>query len=77
MSKETSDFLMAERPPSTETAVTVDSTSSASSGLTLSWKDLGYTIKDKTLLSGLNGCVEPGQVLAVMGPSGAGKSTFL
>ena len=34
-------------------------------------------IDDKTLLSNISGCVEPGQIMAIMGASGAGKSTFL
>ncbi|KAJ3036795.1 hypothetical protein HDU99_010466, partial [Rhizoclosmatium hyalinum] len=73
----TTDFLMAERPLSSASVIVESPDDQTSEGLTLSWKDLGYSIKDKPILSDLYGSVEPGQVLAVMGPSGAGKSTFL
>eukprot|EP01083_Nonionella_stella_P225530 801704_1 len=50
----------------------------------VSWKDLSFTVPDpkdkkntKTILDNLNGCVKPGQLIAVIGPSGSGKSSFL
>lgn len=51
--------------------------------ISLSWKDLSYTITDKKtnkqkhIIRHASGVVNPGEVLAIMGPSGAGKSTFL
>ncbi|KAL5636267.1 hypothetical protein ACGC1H_004924 [Rhizoctonia solani] len=33
--------------------------------------------KSKTILSGLSGSVQPGQMLAILGPSGAGKTTLI
>lgn len=43
----------------------------------LQFENIGYTIGSKSLLSGVSGAVQPGQVMAIMGASGAGKSTFL
>ncbi|KAI9324010.1 P-loop containing nucleoside triphosphate hydrolase protein [Obelidium mucronatum] len=56
---------------------------SLNAGLTLAWKDLGYTIKDKAsnesraVLDGITGTLNPGEVLAVLGPSGAGNGEYL
>ncbi|RHZ87767.1 hypothetical protein Glove_30g36 [Diversispora epigaea] len=52
-------------------------------GVTLSWKDLCYSITDpktnksRNIVENVSGYVMPGEVMAIMGPSGAGKSSFL
>ena len=51
----------------------------------VSWKDLCFSVPDrndkekksKMILDGLNGSVNPGELVAVIGPSGSGKSSFL
>ncbi|KAI3910061.1 hypothetical protein MKW92_042015 [Papaver armeniacum] len=48
----------------------------------LTWEDLCVRVpsgsgNDKTIIEGLNGYAQPGEVLAIMGPSGSGKSTLL
>ncbi|KAH9620638.1 hypothetical protein KSS87_008674 [Heliosperma pusillum] len=51
-------------------------------GVSLTWKDLWVTVTDgkanrQSILQGVTGFAQPGQVLAIMGPSGCGKSTLL
>ncbi|KAJ3385539.1 hypothetical protein HDU84_002189 [Entophlyctis sp. JEL0112] len=79
-------FIMADSRAASASAgssSTPKSSSDDASGMTLTWKDLGYSISDRKiktdsfLIEGLSGTVRPGEILAVMGPSGAGKSTFL
>lgn len=41
------------------------------------FSDITYSLGSRTILSGVSGCVKPGQVMAIMGASGAGKTTFL
>ncbi|GLT74858.1 hypothetical protein SLA2020_466240 [Shorea laevis] len=49
----------------------------------LVWEDLNVFLPNfgsgptRRLLNGLNGCAEPGRIMAIMGPSGSGKSTLL
>ena len=52
----------------------------------MQFEDVKYTISskekrdensEKFILQGITGCVEPGEVLALMGPSGGGKTTLL
>ena len=42
----------------------------------LSIKNLHVSIKDKTILQGLNLDVQKGEVHAIMGPNGSGKSSL-
>lgn len=41
------------------------------------FEHVSYNLNGKQILSGIQGAVQPGQLMAVMGASGAGKSTFL
>jgi ABC-type multidrug transport system ATPase subunit len=48
--------------------------------VSLSFKDIYYAVKQKetkTILHGLSGSVESGEMLAVMGPSGGGKTSLI
>ncbi|KAK1264265.1 ABC transporter G family member 11 [Acorus gramineus] len=52
------------------------------SGISVTWKDLWVTARDSkgknhSILQGITGYAQPGEVLAIMGPSGCGKSTLL
>lgn len=44
---------------------------------TLSWKDVNYEIKRKTILKDVSGEAHNGRLCAIMGPSGSGKTTLL
>ncbi|KAK9678597.1 hypothetical protein RND81_11G222000 [Saponaria officinalis] len=51
-------------------------------GVSMTWSDLWVNVggdgnKQRSILQGVTGFAEPGQVLAIMGPSGCGKSTLL
>ena len=52
-----------------------------SQNLTLTWKNINYTIKRKKdplkILENVNGFVKSGDCLAIIGPSGCGKTTLL
>ncbi|KAI9841600.1 MAG: hypothetical protein M1837_000507 [Sclerophora amabilis] len=43
----------------------------------LLFQNVAYHLNGKQILSGIQGIVHPGQVMAIMGASGAGKTTFL
>ena len=47
------------------------------------WQGMNVTVKDRitkqplSILSDANGCVQAGELIAIMGPSGSGKTTLL
>lgn len=43
----------------------------------LHFDGISYAVNGRTILSGVQGAVNPGQIMAIMGASGAGKTTFL
>ncbi|KAI5310535.1 hypothetical protein KEM55_005709 [Ascosphaera atra] len=43
----------------------------------LHFENVSYYLNGRQILSGIQGSVHPGQVMAIIGASGAGKSTFL
>ena len=43
----------------------------------LHFQDVSYAINGKQILTGVQGAVRPGELMAIMGASGAGKTTFL
>jgi ABC-type multidrug transport system ATPase subunit len=50
--------------------------------ITLSWKDLSYSIHtgagtQKHILKNIHGQAEPGRLIAIMGPTGSGKTSLL
>lgn len=54
-----------------------DKFTNARKAATLYYDDVGYVLDGITILSGIQGVAQSGQVTAIMGASGAGKSTFL
>lgn len=45
--------------------------------ITLTWRGLNASIKEKQILSESTGYCKSGEMLAIMGPSGSGKTTML
>lgn len=43
----------------------------------LAFTDINLTLKEKTILTNINGEARSGQILAIMGPSGSGKTSLL
>ncbi|CAG8554698.1 14738_t:CDS:10 [Cetraspora pellucida] len=44
---------------------------------TLQFKNVGYYVGEKQILSSIHGIVKPGEVMAILGGSGAGKTSFM
>lgn len=45
--------------------------------VSLQFKDVSYSLNGKSIIQGVQGICQPGEVTAIMGASGAGKTTFL
>ena len=62
--------------------------STQKNGIELVWRNLSFQVnkssciplkktKSRTLINNLNGCVQSGQLTAIIGPSGSGKTTLI
>ncbi|KAB5516099.1 hypothetical protein DKX38_026747 [Salix brachista] len=72
--------------PNNETMESVDLENGPAFGhqddVSITWEDLGVAVSNRkhgfrSILQGLTGYAQPGEVLAIMGPSGCGKTTLL
>lgn len=72
--------------PNNETMESVDLENGPAFGhqddVSITWENLGVTVSNRknghrSILQGLTGYAQPGEVLAIMGPSGCGKTTLL
>ncbi|KAJ6683596.1 hypothetical protein OIU85_007300 [Salix viminalis] len=72
--------------PNNETMESVDLENGPAFGhrddVSITWEDLAVAVSNRkdgfrSILQGLTGYAQPGEVLAIMGPSGCGKTTLL